>query len=338
MRQPAERRADLRAQLAANRIGALRLAALAQRLGPDRLRAATDSVLDYAERRTRACIAALPDGEMLAGDLLEAPEGDLQLRLRATVDGERLILDFSGSAAQHGGNLNCPLAVTRSACLFAVRVLTDPDIPPSAGAYRPVELHVPPGSLLNASPGAAVAAGNVETSSRVADLVLGAFGQALGQGTMNNLTLGDERFSYYETLGGGQGACPDADGPSGVHVAMSNTLNTPIEALEREFPLRVVEYALRRGSGGAGRTRGGDGIVREIEALREIAFSLIAERRRHAPRGAAGGEPGAAGRDLLDGAPLPGKAAGMLRAGQRLRIETPGGGGFGQADRRSESK
>jgi N-methylhydantoinase B len=338
MRQPAERRADLRAQLAANRTGALRLAALARRLGPDRLRAATDAVLDYAERRTRACIGALADGEALAEDVLEAPEGDLQLRLRATVDGERLILDFSGSAAQHEGNLNCPLAVTRSACLFAVRVLTDPDIPPSAGAYRPVELRVPPGSLLNARAGAAVAAGNVETSSRVADLVLGAFGQALGQGTMNNLTLGDERFSYYETLGGGQGACPDADGPSGVHVAMSNTLNTPIEALEREFPLRVVEYALRRGSGGAGRTRGGDGVVREIEALREIAFSLIAERRRHAPRGAAGGEPGAAGRDLLDGAPLPGKAAGTLRAGQRLRIETPGGGGFGQADRRSEAE
>ncbi|HMH47256.1 MAG TPA: hydantoinase B/oxoprolinase family protein [Solirubrobacteraceae bacterium] len=338
MRQPAERRADLRAQLAANRTGALRLAALARRLGPDRLRAATDSVLDYAERRTRACIGALADGEALAEDVLEAPEGDLQLRLRATVDGERLILDFSGSAAQHEGNLNCPLAVTRSACLFAVRVLTDPDIPPSAGAYRPVELRVPPGTLLNARAGAAVAAGNVETSSRVADLVLGAFGQALGQGTMNNLTLGDERFSYYETLGGGQGACPDADGPSGVHVAMSNTLNTPIEALEREFPLRVVEYALRRGSGGAGRTRGGDGVVREIEALRDLAFSLIAERRRHAPRGAAGGEPGAAGRDLLDGALLPGKAAGILRAGQRLRIETPGGGGFGRADRRPEAE
>lgn len=336
MRQPAERRADLRAQLAANRTGALRLAALARRLGPDRLRAATDAVLDYAERRTRACIGALADGEALAEDVLEAPEGDLQLRLHARIHGERLILDFSGSAAQHEGNLNCPLAVTRSACLFAVRVLTDPDIPPSAGAYRPVELRVPPGTLLNAHAGAAVAAGNVETSSRVADLVLGAFGQALGQGTMNNLTLGDERFSYYETLGGGQGACPDADGPSGVHVAMSNTLNTPIEALEREFPLRVVEYALRRGSGGAGRTRGGDGVVREIEALREIAFSLIAERRRHAPRGAAGGEPGAAGRDLLDGAPLPGKAAGTLRAGQRLRIETPGGGGFGRADTRSD--
>jgi N-methylhydantoinase B len=338
MRQPQERRADLRAQLAANRTGALRLGALARRLGPGRLRAATDAVFDYAERRTRACLAALPDGERLAGDVLEAPEGDLQLRLRASVAGERLILDFAGSAPQHSGNLNCPLAVTRSACLFAVRVLTDPDIPPSAGAYRPVELRVPRGTLLNAAPGAAVAAGNVETSSRVADLVLGAFGQALGQGTMNNLTLGDDAFSYYETLGGGQGACADADGPSGVHVAMSNTLNTPIEALEREFPLRVVEYALRRGSGGAGRTRGGDGVVREIEALREIAFSLITERRRHAPHGAAGGEPGARGRDLLDGAPLPGKATGTLNAGSRLRIETPGGGGFGHVNSRQRAE
>ena len=259
--------------------------------------------------------------------MLEAPEGDLELCLRVTVAGDRLTLDFAGSAPQHDGNLNCPLAVTRSACLFAVRVLTDPDIPPSAGAHRPIEVRAPEGTVLNARPGAAVAAGNVETSSRVADLVLAAFGRALGQGTMNNLTLGDDDFAYYETLGGGQGACPDADGPSGVHVAMSNTLNTPVEALEREFPLRVVEYALRRGSGGAGRTRGGDGVIREIEALREIAFSLIAERRRHARR-ARGAEPGASGRDQLDGRPLPGKVTGTLRAGQRLRIETPGGGGL----------
>ncbi len=336
MRQPSERRADLRAQLAANRVGGLRLRALAQRLGHERLRAATDAVLDYTERRTRACFAALPDGELHAEDVLEAREGDLVLRLRATVDGERLTLDFSGSAAQHEGNLNCPLAVTRSACLFAVRVLTDPDIPPSAGAYRPVDVLAPEGTLLNARPGAAVAAGNVETSSRVADLVLGAFGRALGQGTMNNLTLGTDAssagagsFTYYETLGGGQGACADADGPSAVHVAMSNTLNTPVEALEREFPLRVVRYARRRGSGGAGATRGGDGVVREIEALRDMDYSLIAERRRHAPRGAGGGLPGACGRDLLDGEPLAGKATGTLRAGQRLRLETPGGGGFG---------
>ncbi len=328
-RQPAERRADLRAQLAANRTGALRLAELAGRLGAARLREASDAVLDYSERRTRACIAALPDGEREAEDVLEASDGDLVLRLRALVEGERLVLDFAGTARQHAGNLNCPLAVTRSACLFAVRVLTDPDIPPTAGAYRPIEVRAPHGSLLNAAPGAAVAAGNVETSSRVADIVLAAFGRAQGQGTMNNLTLGDERFSYYETLGGGQGACEDADGPSGVHVAMSNTLNTPIEALERDFPLRVLEYALRRGSGGAGRHRGGDGVVRELQALREMTFSLIAERRRHAPRGAAGGQPGARGRDFLDGVPLPGKATGELHAGQRLRIETPGGGGFG---------
>jgi N-methylhydantoinase B len=334
MRQPAERRADLRAQLAANRTGSLRLAELAGRLGADRLREATDAVLDYSERRTRACLEALPEQTLHAEDVLEAPTGDLRLCLRAVIDDGRLLLDFTGSARQHEGNLNCPLAVTRSACLFAVRVLTDPDIPASAGAHRPIEVRAPEGTLLNALSGAAVAAGNVETSSRVADLVLSAFGRAQGQGTMNNLTLGDSSFSYYETLGGGQGACPDADGPSGVHVAMSNTLNTPIEALEREFPLRVTQYALRRGSGGAGRHRGGDGVVRELEALREMTFSLIAERRRHPPRGAGGGAPGAPGRDLLDGSPLPGKVTGTLRAGQRLRIETPGGGGFGDVRHR----
>jgi N-methylhydantoinase B len=331
MRQPAERRADLRAQLAANRTGALRLAALAGRRGHDRLRAATDAVLEYSERRTRACLAALPDGVREAQDVLEAPEGDLHLRLRAVVEGERLTLDFAGSAQQHVGNLNCPLSVTLSACLFAVRVLTDPDVLPSAGAYRPIEVRAEQGSLLNALPGAAVAAGNVETSSRVADMVLSAFGRAQGQGTMNNVTLGGDSFTYYETVGGGQGACEEADGPSAVHVAMSNTLNTPVEALEREFPLRVRRYELRRGSGGAGSHRGGDGVIRELEALQEMRFSLIGERRRHPPRGARGGEPGAAGRDLLDGHELPGKVTGTLRPGQRLCVETPGGGGFGDA-------
>jgi N-methylhydantoinase B len=335
MRQPDEREADLRAQLAANRMGALRLSELAQAVGANGLSEAFRAVLDYAERRARACLQALNDGVFESEDLLEAPEGDLVLRLKATVAGERLILDFADSAPQHPGNLNCPLAVTRSACLFATRVLTDPDIPPSAGAYRPIEIVVPEGSILNARPTAehrpAVAAGNVETSSRVADLVLAAFGRAQGQGTMNNLTLGDGRFSYYETLGGGQGACTDADGPSGVHVAMSNTLNTPIEALEREFPVRVIEYALRRGSGGAGAHRGGDGVVRELQALREMTFSLIAERRRHSPRGAGTGRPGLPGRDSIDGQTIPGKLTGTLGPGQRLRIETPGGGGFGSS-------
>jgi N-methylhydantoinase B len=329
MRQPSERRADLRAQLAANRLGARRVVELAERLGADGLRAAFAAVLDYAERRTRACLAELPDGTRRARDVLEGVGGDLELRLAATVDGDRLVLDFTGSAAQDPGNLNCPLAVTRSACLFALRVLTDPDIPPSAGAHRAVEVVTDPGTLLDARPPAAVAAGNVETSSRVADLVLRAFGRACGQGTMNNMTLGNAGFSYYETLGGGQGACPDADGPSAVHVAMSNTLNTPVEALELEFPLRVVRYAVRRGSGGAGRFSGGDGVVREIEALQDMSYSLITERRRHAPPGADGGGDGARGRNLLDGAELPPKAGGTLRAGQRLALETPGGGGHG---------
>jgi N-methylhydantoinase B len=348
MRQPAQRRADLRAQLAANRIGVERLEQLAARPGA-RLREAMAEVLDYAERRMRACLRELGDGRVLeATDVLEAREGDLELRLRASVEGDRIVLDFSGSADQHSGNLNCPLAVTRSACYFAVRVLTDADIPANAGAYRPIEVCAHEGSLLNARPPAAVVGGNVETSSRVADLVLAAFGQALGQGTMNNVTLGNEMevgpasgghvansgsrgFTYYETIGGGQGACSDSDGPSAVHVAMSNTRNTPVEALELEFPLRVVEYAVRRGSGGAGRHRGGDGVIRELEALDDMHYSVIAERRRHGAPGAAGGEPGMRGRTLLDGFELEPKAGGMLRRGQRLRLETPGGGGYGAA-------
>jgi N-methylhydantoinase B len=330
MRQPAQRRADLRAQLAAGRAGVLRLQELHDRVGEAKLAAAFEEVLGYAERRTRACLEQLEDGDREAIDVLEAREGDLIIKLRARVRDDRLTLDFTGSAEQHDGNLNCPLAVTLSACYFAIRVLTDPDIPPSAGAYRPIEVIAPEGSLLNARPPAAVVGGNVETSSRVADIVLRAFGRAAGQGTMNNLTLGSEDVVYYETIGGGQGACPDAPGPSGVHVAMSNTLNTPVEALELEFPLRMIEYSLRRGSGGRGRYCGGDGVVRELEALAPLTYSLITERRRHPPPGAAGGEAGARGRNLLDGTELPPKATGQLRAGQRLRIETPGGGGHGE--------
>jgi N-methylhydantoinase B len=329
MRQPAQRRADLRAQLAAGAAGARRLKELHERAGAETLREAFDAVLDYAERRTRACIRALGDGTRRATDVLETEDGDVEITLSATITGDEITLDFDGSAPQHAGNLNCPLAVTRSACYFAIRVLTDPDIPPSAGAYRPVDVRAPEGSLLNARAPAAVAAGNVETSSRVADVVLRAFGRALGQGTMNNLTLGSEELAYYETIGGGQGACPDADGPSGVHVAMSNTLNTPVEALELEFPLRVSRYELRRGSGGEGRYRGGDGVVRELEALAPLRYSLITERRRHAPPGADGGAPGKPGRNLLDGEELPAKVVGPLAPGQRLRIETPGGGGHG---------
>ena len=225
--------------------------------------------------------------------------------------------------------------MTKSAAFFAVKVLIDPDAPPSAGAYRPIEVVAPAGSLLNACFPAAVAAGNVETSSRVADLVIEALGgarpvPAQGQGTMNNLTLSNEDFTYYETIGGGQGACPDAPGPSAIHVTMSNTLNTPVEALETEFPLRVRELALRHGSGGGGRQRGGDGIVREIEALAPMRYTLIGERRRHRPRGRDGGGDGEAGKNLLNGEPLSGKAEGDLAPGDAVRIETPGGGGFSQ--------
>jgi N-methylhydantoinase B len=252
----------------------------------------------------------------------------------ATIAGERLSLDFAGTDAQVEGNLNCPLSVTKSAAFFAVRTLTDPDAPPSAGAFRPIEVLAPEGCLLNARPPAAVVAGNTETSSRVADLVISALGGATaipaqGQGTMNNVSLAGEGFTYYETLGGGQGACPEADGPSAVHVAMSNTLNTPVEALETEFPLRVRELAVRRGSGGAGRRRGGEGLVREVEALEPMRFSLIGERRRHRPQGRGGGGDGASGRNSLNGEPLPGKAEGDMRHGDVLRIETPGGGGLG---------
>jgi N-methylhydantoinase B len=330
MRNPRQREADLRAQLAANRTGGERLEALVERFGLDTVRDGMRETLDYAERRTRAKIGELEDGTRSARDVLEGVEGDLELSLEARVEGEELTLDFAGSAPQHEGNLNCPLPVTLSACYFALRVLTDPDVPPCAGAYRPLRVEAPEGSILNARPPAAVAAGNVETSSRVADLVLAAFGRALGQGTMNNLTLGNHEFTYYETLGGGQGACPDADGPTAVHVAMSNTLNTPIEALELEFPLRAVEYSVRRGSGGTGRFRGGDGVARELEALEEMRFSLITERRRHPPPGANGGKPGAPGRNLVNGEELPGKASGTLQPGDRLRIETPGGGGHGE--------
>jgi N-methylhydantoinase B len=331
MRQPAQRRADLRAQLAANRVGGMRLRELAERVGVEQLREATAAVLDYAERRTRACLEELEDGEREAVDVLETGDGDVELKLTATVDGDELVLDFAGSADQYEGNLNCPLAVTRSACLFAVRVLTDPDIPPSAGAYRPITVKAPEGSLLNARSPAAVAGGNVETSSRVADLVLRAFGRAVGQGTMNNVTLGTEDWTYYETIGGGQGACPDADGPSGVHVAMSNTLNTPVEALELEFPLRVTEYSVRRDSGGDGAHRGGDGVIREVEALEDMTYSLLTERRRHPPPGADGGGDGACGKNLVGDHEVEPKASGTLRAGERLRIETPGGGGHGAA-------
>jgi N-methylhydantoinase B len=340
MRNPDERRGDLRAQLAAHTLAARRLDELCERRGTTRVEAAMNELHDYSERIVRAAIADLPDGRFEADDVLEpAGGGDLQMRVALTIAGNELELDFAGTAAQHDGNLNCPLAVTRSACYFVVRCLTDPDVPASGGAFVPVRVRAPKGSLLNARPPAAVAAGNVETSSRIVDVVLAAFGRAVpvpaqGQGTMNNLTLGNDRFTYYETVGGGQGACPSADGPSGVHVAMSNTLSTPSEALELAYPLRIERHELRLDSGGEGEHRGGDGVVRELRVLEDCRLSLVGERRNHAPQGVRGGRAGLPGRNLLNGDELPAKVSRDLHAGDVVRVETPGGGGSGHVQNR----
>jgi N-methylhydantoinase B len=336
MRSPDERRGDLRAQLAAHALAARRLEELCERRGQERVEAAMDELHDYSERIVRAAIAQLPDGRFEASDVLEpAGGGELGIRVALTISGDSIELDFTGTAPQHSGNLNCPLAVTRSACYFVVRCLTDPDVPASGGAFVPVDVRAPEGSLVDARSPAAVAAGNVETSSRIVDVVFAAFGRAVpvpaqGQGTMNNLTLGNDRFTYYETVGGGQGACPDADGPSGVHVAMSNTLSTPAEALELAYPLRVERHALRLGSGGAGEHRGGDGVVRELRVLEDCRLSLVGERRARAPQGAQGGGEGLSGRNLLNGDELPAKVTRTLSAGDVVRVETPGGGGYGR--------
>jgi N-methylhydantoinase B len=334
MRNPDERRGDLRAQLAAHHLAEIRLEELAARRGGERMTAAMDELLAYSERVVRSAIRKLPNGRYEAEDALETPAGPLEIHASVTIAGDSIDIDFSGTAPQHEGNLNCPLAVTRSAAYYVVRCLTAPDLPASGGAFAPVKVGAPEGCLLNARPPAAVAAGNTETSSRIVDTLFAAFGRALrvpaqGQGTMNNVVFGSDRFAYYETTGGGQGACPDADGPSGVHVAMSNTLNTPIEALELSYPLRVERYELRLGSGGRGAFRGGDGVVREVRALERCRLSLLSQRRALRPRGAAGGEDGLAGRNELNGEPLPAFATVDLASGDVLRIETPGGGGFG---------
>jgi N-methylhydantoinase B len=335
MRNPEERRGDLRAQLAAHRLAEHRVAELCARRGRGTVVAAMDELFAYSERRMRAAIGALPDGRFEAHDVLEGIEGDLEVHATVTVAGDTVAIDFAGTAAQHEGNLNCPLSVARSACFYVVRVLVDPDLPASGGAFAPIAVTAPEGCLVNARPPAAVAAGNVETSSRIVDVVMRAFGEAIevpaqGQGTMNNVTLGNDGFTYYETIGGGQGACPEADGPSGVHVAMSNTLSTPVEALELQYPLRVERYALRLGSGGAGHHRGGDGVLRELRVLENCRLSIISERRGHAPQGERGGAAGTPGRNSLNGAPLPAKVTREVEANDLITIETPGGGGHGR--------
>jgi N-methylhydantoinase B len=333
-RQPEERRGDLRAQLSAHRLADRRLDELCGRRGRDQVAAAMDELYAYSERIVRAALADLPDGRGEAEDVVETVEGDLPIRCVVELAGDEIRIDFTGTAPQYDGNLNCPLAVTKSACYFVVRCVTEPELPASGGAFAPVTVTAPEGCLVNARSPAAVVAGNTETSSRVVDVVFSALSElvpvpAAGQGTMNNLAVGNDRFTYYETVGGGQGACPEADGPSGVHVAMSNTLATPTEAIELEYPLRVERWALRIGSGGAGAHPGGDGVVRELRMLEDCRLSVLAERRRNAPPGRGGGEDGARGRTLVNGEEQPPKVTRQLHAGDVVRVETPGGGGHG---------
>jgi N-methylhydantoinase B len=330
-RNPSERLGDLRAQIAAHRLASTRVEELCMRRGRERVAAAMDELYAYSEQMVRAAIARMPDGRRSAEDVVESVDGDIAIRATVEVDGDEIRIDFDGTGAQDAHNLNCPLAVTKSACYFVVRCLTAPDLPASGGAFAPVSVTAPDGCLVNARRPAAVVAGNTETSSRIVDVVFAALGDhAQGQGTMNNVALGNERFTYYETIGGGQGACSDADGPSAVHVAMSNALITPVEALELSYPLRVARWGLREGSGGAGAHHGGDGVVRELLVLEDCRLSVLAERRRHVPKGAAGGGDGAPGRTLVNGEEQPAKVTLPLRAGDLIRIETPGGGGFGE--------
>jgi N-methylhydantoinase B len=342
VRTPAIRRGDLRAQIAANNIAEQRTGELIERRGKDTVLAAFEEVISYAEKRTREAIRALPDGERAAEDFMEGDgitDEDIPIRARVAIEGDSMTIDFAGTADTVRGNVNCPLPVTRSACYFALRVLLPDDVPANAGTYAPLTIRAPEGSLINATYPAAVVAGNVETSSRIADAVLSALSSfapeeipAQGQGTMNNLVIGGSGWTYYETIGGGQGASAKGEGPSGVHVGMSNTFNTPIEAFEMEYPMRVERYELLYGSGGDGEHRGGDGIVRAVRVLEPASLSLLTDRRRHGPNGASGGEPGRVGRNLLDGEELPPKVSREMEEGDVVTVETPGGGGYGRAD------
>ncbi len=339
-RTPAERLGDLSAQLGANEAGAARLAALAE-ADLDGFEALAGELLAYGERRMRAAIGALPDGEYAFTDFMEWGDADVPIAVTVEVAGSALHADFTGSAPQVEGNINAVEAVTRSCLYYAVRVATDPSIPANGGCYRPISLSVPHGSIVNPEPPAAVAAGNVETSQRIADVLLGALAEAApdrvpaaSQGTMNNVLIGNDDFAYYETIAGGQGARPGRNGQSGIHTGMTNTKNTPIESLETHYPFRVLRYSLRRGSGGTGLYRGGDGIEREIEFLTAASVSLMGERRRNRPYGLAGGGLGAAGEDWLirNGSTerLPGKVTFEVTPGDRLLVRTPGGGGWGR--------
>ncbi len=355
VRTPDERRGDLAAQRAAHATGERRLHELMARHGLDQVLAYAGHLQAYSERVTRAAIAQWPDGTYTFQDVIELVEDDrvslVPIRVAVTIRGDEMEFDFTGTAPMIHGSLNAVMAITQSACYYVVRCLleelTEGEAPPANhGTFAPLHIRAPEGCLVHAMPPAAVAGGNVETSQRIVDVVLGALAQALpdhvpaaSQGTMNNVTIGGLRddgspYAYYETIAGGMGAGPQGPGLSGVHVHMTNTLNTPVEALERVFPLRLVRYSLRPGSGGRGRHPGGDGVVREYEVLAPATVTMLSERRDVAPWGLAGGQEARPGRNLLlraDGTreELPSKFTRRLFPGDRLRIETPGGGGWG---------
>ncbi|MEZ4323750.1 MAG: hydantoinase B/oxoprolinase family protein [Polyangiales bacterium] len=329
-RRPDENIADLRAQVAANRLGERLLRELVEQEGRAVVDAYMAHVQDDAEASVAEAIARIPDGEHHFEDALD---DGTPVRVCARVSGQRLSLDFAGTGPARANNLNAPRAVTRAAVMYVLRALVSREVPLNAGCVRAVELSLPPGCLLDPPAESAVAGGNVETSQRVVDVLLGALGRvAASQGTMNNLTLGDEHFGYYETIGGGAGASALHPGAPGVHTHMTNSRITDAELLEARYPVRVRTFGLRAGSGGAGRQRGGDGLVREFEFLAPLHVSLLSERRTRAPFGLAGGHPGARGANWLNARPMDGKFAVRVGPGDVLRIETPGGGGYGALD------
>ncbi len=342
-RNPEESHGDLAAQISANRIGVQRLEALIGQHGVEPFQSALDALNEYGERLALAALREIPDGEYRFEDVMDDDgqgNRDILIRAALTIKGGAVRVDFAGSAEQVPGNINCPLSVAAAAVYYVFRCLMADHTPACAGVFRSISIEAPEGSLLNARHPAAVAAGNVETSTRIVDVVMGALAQALPEripaashGSMNNIAMGSDRadgaWDYYETIGGGMGGGHTGGGLSGVQTHMTNTLNTPIEVLESRFPLRVVCYGLRRGSGGAGSGKGGDGLVREFQFLAPAQLSLLTERRAPAPWGACGGSAGEPGRNLLNGEPLPPKVALHVNAGDRLRIETAGGGGWG---------
>ncbi len=350
MRAAGERRGDLSAQLAALRLGARRLQELAREIGTARTQRLMKELQDYSERLTRSVLRKIPAGRYTASDFLDddgCGTRNIEIRVAITVRGGNIAIDFTGSSRQVRGGLNANAAVTFAAVFYVIRCLADTPIPPTAGLLRPVCVFAPAGSVVNARFPAAVAGGNVETSQRIVDVLLRALAPALphripaaSSGSMNNVAVGgvDPRsgreFAYYETIAGGSGGGPNRPGVSGVHTHMTNTRNTPIEALEAYYPLRVRQYRIRRGSGGAGRHPGGDGLIRELEFLTDAQVSLLTERRRVRPYGLQGGAPGLPGQNFLRASGsarvLPAKGCFSVRAGDRLQISTPGGAGWGR--------